>query len=42
VYSTDFYNDVAEIAVVLMFTKVVSHGVRKIRAKHAILFLHPP
>lgn len=33
-YQSDFYNNVAAIAVVLMFTKVVGHGLRKGRAKH--------
>jgi hypothetical protein len=32
-YQGDFYNNVAAIAVVLMFTKVVSHGMRKVRGK---------
>jgi len=32
-FAPDFYNNVAAVAVVLMFTKVVSHGLRKVRRK---------
>jgi hypothetical protein len=39
-YSPEFYNNVAAIAVVFMFTKVVSHGLRKVRGKSTGVFLH--
>lgn len=39
-FSPDFYNNVAAIAVVLIFTKVVSHGIRKVRGKPTGVVLH--
>jgi hypothetical protein len=39
-FSVDFYNNVAAIAVVLIFTKVVSHGMRKVRGKPTGVVLH--
>jgi hypothetical protein len=36
----DFYNNVAAIAVVLVFTKVVSHGMRKASGKPTGVGLH--
>jgi len=41
--SSDFFNNVAAIAVVLMFAKIASHGLRKARGKpgtHALAALH--
>ena len=40
VFSPDFYNNVAAIAVVLIFTKIVSHGIRKVRGKPTGVALH--
>jgi hypothetical protein len=40
IFSVDFYNNVAAIAVVLMFTKVVSHGLRRVRGKSPGVVLH--